>query len=61
MHIQAGQVMGGMDENILPQRVDPHDHPADVFCISTLTVSANRARPLHPATNGTRNSANSRF
>ncbi len=30
------------NENILSTRIDPFDIKADVFCISTLTVSANR-------------------
>ncbi len=34
------------NENILPHRIDPYDIEADVFCISALTVSANRARLL---------------
>ncbi|MBD3418925.1 MAG: radical SAM protein [Chitinivibrionales bacterium] len=34
------------NENILPRPIDPFDIKADVFCISALTVSANRARIL---------------
>jgi len=34
------------NENILPAPIDPFDIKADVYCISALTVSANRARLL---------------
>jgi radical SAM superfamily enzyme YgiQ (UPF0313 family) len=32
------------NENILPERIDPFDIKADVYCLSALTVSANRAK-----------------
>jgi radical SAM superfamily enzyme YgiQ (UPF0313 family) len=34
------------NENILPAPIDPFDIKADVFCISSITVSANRAKLL---------------
>jgi radical SAM superfamily enzyme YgiQ (UPF0313 family) len=35
-----------MNENILSREIDPFEVQADVFCITALTVSANRARFL---------------
>ena len=35
-----------LNENILGREVDPFETEADVFCITALTVSANRARIL---------------
>lgn len=41
---QAGFDVHIYNENILPGRIDPFDIEADVYCISSLTVSASRAR-----------------
>ncbi len=35
-----------VNETILQKRIDPFDLHADVFCITSLTVSANRAKTL---------------
>ncbi len=35
-----------LNENILSKRIDPYEIKADVFCISVLTVSANRGLRL---------------
>lgn len=42
----AGHEVRIYNENILPERIDPFEIKADVYCISALTVSANRARLL---------------
>jgi len=42
----AGYHVRIFNENILPQRIDPFEIEADVYCISALTVSANRGRLL---------------
>ncbi len=38
----AGHTVHIYNENILPQQIDPFEIKADIFCISALTVSANR-------------------
>ena len=43
---EAGHEVRIYNENILPKKIDPFDVKADVYCISALTVSANRARLL---------------
>lgn len=35
-----------LNENILAKEIDPFEYPADVFCVTALTVSANRAKLL---------------
>jgi len=35
-----------LNENILAKEIDPYEIKADVFCITALTVSANRAKLL---------------
>jgi len=42
----AGHTVRIFNENILPQKIDPFEIKADVYCISALTVSANRGRLL---------------
>lgn len=42
----AGHHVRIFNENILPQKIDPFAIEADIYCISALTVSANRARLL---------------
>lgn len=38
----AGHQVRIYNENLLPKKIDPFDIKADVYCISALTVSANR-------------------
>jgi radical SAM superfamily enzyme YgiQ (UPF0313 family) len=42
----AGHEVRIYNENILTQKIDPFEIKADVYCITSLTVSANRARLL---------------
>lgn len=42
----AGYEVSILSENLLPKRIDPFEIKADIFCITSLTVSANRARTL---------------
>lgn len=42
----AGHQVRIFNENLLSAPVDPYDIKADIYCISALTVSANRARLL---------------
>jgi anaerobic magnesium-protoporphyrin IX monomethyl ester cyclase len=42
----AGHEVRIYNENLLPSPIDPFDIRADIYCISALTVSANRARLL---------------
>jgi radical SAM superfamily enzyme YgiQ (UPF0313 family) len=42
----AGYAVRIYNENIMPAHIDPFEVKADVYCISALTVSANRARLL---------------
>ena len=51
----AGHNVRIYNENILPKKIDPFDIKADIYCISALTVSANRGlllareiRRVHP-------------
>jgi len=43
---EAGYQVRILNENILSREIDPFGIKADVFCITALTVSANRARFL---------------
>lgn len=52
---RAGHDVRIYNENILPRPFDPYEVEADVYCLSALTVSANRAlrlarqiRQIHP-------------
>jgi anaerobic magnesium-protoporphyrin IX monomethyl ester cyclase len=42
----AGHEVRIYNENILSRKIDPFDIKADIYCISALTVSANRGRLL---------------
>jgi anaerobic magnesium-protoporphyrin IX monomethyl ester cyclase len=42
----AGHHVRIFNENILPEKIDPYEIKADIYCISALTVSANRGRML---------------
>ena len=42
----AGHEVHIYNENILSRKIDPFDIKADIYCISALTVSANRGRLL---------------
>jgi radical SAM superfamily enzyme YgiQ (UPF0313 family) len=42
----AGYRVRIFNESVLPERIDPFSIQADVYCISSLTTSANRAKAL---------------